>query len=129
MMEVSILRFPHLAEQIFLKLDDKSLVTSREVRTSWKIFLDERHYTWLHIVNIPTVLQENNTYLHLAAKTGHFKAFKMALNEEEDVNAKNYQRQTPLHLACQNGHTELIEYIMRNSNLRTGKGASIYDVR
>ena len=65
-MEVLIGRFPHLAEQIFQKLDDKSLVKSREVKISWQNLIDERNYVWLHIVNIPTILKGKNTYIHLA---------------------------------------------------------------
>ena len=60
-MEVLIIRFPHLAEQLVQKLDNKTLVKIREVRISWKNFIDERNYTWLRTVNIPTILQEQDT--------------------------------------------------------------------
>ena len=118
-MEELILRFPHLAEQIFQQMDNKSLVKSREVRISWQNLIEERNYTWLRIVNIPTILQRKNTYLHLAAKTGHLKAFKMALDEAANVNVQNDQSETPLHLACQYGQTEIVKYIMRNSTRKT----------
>ena len=42
-MEVLIQRFPHLPEQIFQKLDNKSLVRSREVKISWQNLIDERN--------------------------------------------------------------------------------------
>ena len=86
-----MLKFPHLSEQIFqkLKLNYQSLLKSREVARSWKYLINERTYLWIHVVNIPTVLKDNNTYLHLAAKTGKIDAFKTALREEEDKNIKN----------------------------------------
>ena len=84
-----MLKFPHLQEQIFQKLNDESLFKSREVGRSWKYLINERNYPWLRVVNIPAILQKNNTYLHLAAESGQMDAFKKALMEEEDKNIKN----------------------------------------
>ena len=41
-MEEAFLRFPHLPEQIFEKLDNKSLTNSRVVGISWCNFIDDR---------------------------------------------------------------------------------------
>ena len=53
-----ILRFPHLMEQILQKLDNKSLVKSREVAKIWQEFVDETKYPWVRIVKIPTILKD-----------------------------------------------------------------------
>ena len=84
-----MLRCPHLPERIFQKLEYKSLFKCREVSRSWENIIDRRNYPWLCIVNIPTVLKERNSYIHLAAETGQIEAFKIALNQEEDANIKN----------------------------------------
>ena len=97
-----MLKFPHLQEQIFQKLNDESLFKSRDVGRSWKYLINERNYPWLRVVNIPTILQENNTYLHLAAESGQMDAFKKALMEEDDKNIKNTFGETSLHHACKN---------------------------
>ena len=55
-MEYLIERFPHIAEQIFEQLDNESLTKCREVNKVWKNFIDERNYSWIRIVKIPTVL-------------------------------------------------------------------------
>ena len=125
-----MLRFPHLPEQIFQKLDDESLFKCREVQRSWQNIIDGRNYPWLRIVNIPTKLNgriscqfdvvkifiENaNTYLHLAAKTGQIEAFKTAFNEEEDKNIKNGDGETPFHLACQSGCLEIVQLLLENA--------------
>ena len=55
-MEYLTERFPHIAEQIFEQLDNKSLTKCREVNKVWKNFIDERNYPWIRIVKIPTVL-------------------------------------------------------------------------
>ena len=88
-MEVLMLRFPHLPEQIFHKLDDECLFKCREVKKLWQNLINGRNYPWLRIVNIPTILKEQNTYLHLAAKTGQIEAYKKALAREDDKYIRN----------------------------------------
>ena len=61
-MEQLILRFPHVAEQIFQQLDNEDLAKCRKVKKLWQKFIDERNYPWLRIVNIPTILRDGNTY-------------------------------------------------------------------
>ena len=114
-----MLRFPHLSEQIFQKLDDKSLFKCREVQRSWQDIIDNRNYPWLRIVNIPTKLKRRirNTYLHLAAETGQIEAFKTALAEEENKNIKNLTGETPFHLACRNGRLEIVQLVLKNTDL------------
>ena len=112
-MEVLMLRVPHLPEQILQKLDDESLSKSREVARPWQNLIDGRYYTWLRIVEIPTILQDGNTYLHLAAETGQIEEFKIAFNEEEDKNVKNDNGETPFHLACAYGCSEIVQYILK----------------
>ena len=127
-----MLRFPHLFEQIFQKLDNENLFKCREVQRSWQNIIDGRNYPWLRIVNIPTKLNGRincqldvvkifideyaNTYLHLAAKTGQIEAFKTAFNEEEDKNIKNGGGETPFHLACQNGCLDIVQLLLKNAD-------------
>ena len=49
-----MLRFPHLPEQIFQKMDSESLFKSREVARYWQNIIDGKNYPWLRIVNIPS---------------------------------------------------------------------------
>ena len=84
-----ILRFPHLAEQIFQQLDNEGLAKSRQVEKLWQKFIDERNYPWLRIVNIPTILQYGDTYMHLAAQNGQTDMFEIILNEEKNKSPKN----------------------------------------
>ena len=134
-MEGLILKFPHLPEQIFKKLDLKGLFKCREVAKSWQEVLDERNYPWLCIVNIPTILNERNTYLHLAAESGQMQAFKTAFSEEEDKNVKDDFGETPFHIACANGRFEIVQFLLekariwknnqgRNNRLLAGKTAT-----
>ena len=58
MMEEAFLRFPHLPEQIFKQLDNKSLTNSRVVGIYWQIFIDERDYSWIRIKDVISGLNE-----------------------------------------------------------------------
>ena len=112
-----MLKFPHLPEQIFQKLDIESLFKCREVTKSWQNVIDGRNYPWLRIVNIPTILKKGNTYLHLAAKTGQIKACKEALIEEKDKNIRNECDETSFHLACKNGQIQIVHLLLKKTDL------------
>ena len=120
-MDILMLKFPHLFEQTVCKLNNESLFKSREVARSWKYFINKRNYPWLHVVNIPTILKRKrwgqDTYLHLTAETGQIDAFKTALSEGLDINIKNIFGQTIFHLACKNGHYNIVEFLLKNTNL------------
>ena len=51
-MEEIILRFPHIGEQIFKLLDDKSLAESREVSRSWQQFINEEKFYYQTIAKM-----------------------------------------------------------------------------
>ena len=112
-----MLRFPHLFEQTFRKLNSENLIKSRKVARSWKCFINERNYPWLCVVNIPAILQNSNTYLHLAAEFGQIDTFNTALSAEEDKNIKNDNGHTSFHLACLNRHCEVVELLLSNAGL------------
>ena len=52
-------RFLHLAEQIYEKLDDRSLSSSRVVARSWNDFVDYKDYPWTRIQNMVADLKKN----------------------------------------------------------------------
>ena len=116
--EELMLRFPHLPEQIFQKLDNSSLFKCREVVRSWKNLIDGKNYTWLRVVNIPTILKKKNTYLHLAAETGQIEAFKTASNKEKNINIKNRCGETSFHLACKKGRSTIVQFILKKSGVQ-----------
>ena len=110
-MNIVMLRFPHLAEQILQKLNNKGLAKSREVDCFWEKFIDERDYSWLRIVNIPTVLAKGNTYLHLAAEHGRIDPFKMLL--PFTASRTNDLGETPFLIACSKGRMNIVAILMK----------------
>ena len=49
-MDVMILRFPQIAENIFGELDDKTMTNCKEVSRPWNVFLDEKKVQWFRIL-------------------------------------------------------------------------------
>ena len=50
-MDELFLRFPHLSESIFLKLDDQSLATCRKVSRTWNEATKVKRNLWLKVIN------------------------------------------------------------------------------
>ena len=107
-----IFKFPHLPEQIFQKLDDESLLKSREVAKSWQNIIDGRNYPWLRIVIIPTILKNGYKNLQSAANTGQIEAYKEAFIGEEAKNIKTKFGETSFLLACKNGRIQIVVHLL-----------------
>jgi len=114
-MEDLILIFPHIAQKIFEHLDNESLALCREVAISWQDFIDDKNLSWIRIVNIPTVLQDDDTYLHVAARTGHKKMFEIIFENEGVKNPQNSIGVTPFHESCEYGHIKIAKLIIQKS--------------
>ena len=81
--------FCYITEQIFELLDNKSLSNCREVSKWWSKCIDDENQTWIHIVKIPEILYNGNTYLHLVARTGQWEVYKKIIKKEEIKNPDN----------------------------------------
>ena len=119
-MDVFIARIVHVAEQIFDQLDNESINNCREVAKSWKKCIDNKNHTLFRISNIPSILQNGNTFLHIAAKTGLTEVFENILENEISNNKKietyrNNNWETPLSIACQYGHSKIIELLLKRA--------------
>ena len=132
-MENFFMIFPQIAQQIFEQLDSKNLVNCREVAKSWQEHIDNKKLNWIQIVEIPTVLQYEDTYLHVAAKTGQTEMFEMILENEEKKNPRNRFGVTPFHQICRNGFLQLAEMIVQESyelnielNSKDGSGRTAF---
>ena len=85
-------RFLHLGEQIYEKLDDGSLLSSRVVARSWNDFIDYKDYPWTRIQNVVADLRENC---------------------KDDGSVFSFA--TPFQLTCGKGQVNLAKVIMINS--------------
>ena len=114
-MDDLIQRRPHLKDKILQKLENGSLIKSREVSRMWQGLIDEKHYSWIHIVQIPSILSAGNTYLHLAAKYRQTAMFINIINEEDEKDPVNESGESPYLVACRAGSVRIIEFLFKKS--------------
>ena len=81
-------KFPIIIEQIFEKLNVKSLKSCRKVSKSWQEWIDNRNLSWITIVSIPKMLLCGEAYLHLAVKNRQSHIFGIILEDEVVKAAK-----------------------------------------
>ena len=117
-MEKIIIRFSHLAESIFDKLDDKTLTKCRSVSKKWKAFIDNQKT--LHVRKIKTKIEE----FHEVGDAWNV-VFKKGTTQEimnlddavrkfyiKDSNLKYYKGLTPLHVTAGAGKLLLLSNIL-----------------
>ena len=107
--------FSHITEQIFEQLDKKTVTKCREVSKSWQEFIDQKNFSWIRVINIPTILKNEDKYMHLAAKVGQIELFNNIFESEEIKDPANIAGITPFHIASSCGHLKLVEILIAKS--------------
>ncbi|KAJ5078278.1 molting protein mlt-4 [Anaeramoeba ignava] len=69
--------------------------------------------------DINKVDENKNTVFHICAKTGNIENFKLLYNSNADLNIHNFLNKTPLDIAKENNHLEIVSFIQSiNRNLK-----------
>ena len=131
-MEDQILRFPHIAQQIFEQLDNKSLATCREADRDWQYFIDNEKFYKCKIQNVMIKYKNqswdyrNMSPLHMAAATGQTQVVLDIIKEEgkidkyfgivnKDLGGKNANLlRSPLHYAVREGYFSVCKALVEN---------------
>ena len=117
------MRFQHIPEEFFGKLDFESLANARLVAISWEKFIDEREQRWHQIKDGIADLKKKcwggKTPFHLACMNSQAGIaefiVKNSANLNIDLNARDNNSSTAFHYACGRGHAKIAEIIMKNS--------------
>ena len=121
MMDDLMLRFPHIGQQIFDKLDNVNLAKCQEVSTSWCDFINYQKNTYIKIIRtyIPEdefkelwspVLHKYNSETVMQLACGVQKFYN---DFPKKIGQKSGRR--PLHYAAYSGQLSVCEYIMKNT--------------
>ena len=131
-MEEICLRFPHISEQIFEILDDKTLVQCKEADRTLNNcinYMKAGKFPWLRIIqkyikfsdidnNLKdiwkTFLFEKRLDYHFLGTDTKLKEFAIAAFKFFD----HFPTLTPLHLTALNGHLKLYQFIAKNTILQ-----------
>ncbi len=80
--------------------------------------------------NIKVCIEESKkcwrkfTPLHIACQKGYIEAAKYFIDQQHNVNAKNFFDSTPLHIAAYYGETKIIHHLIKNGSDINGKNYS-----
>ena len=128
-MEEAFLRFPHLSENIFDSLGNKSLVDCKEVSKSWYFYLDTQKFLQTRIIqNIEDTIDRiqiidfkcrphSFTDVEIKcimgnAKNGQFDLANTKIMKKIKEFYKCDSRKSAFHNAAIFGHFSVVKYIM-----------------
>jgi len=85
-----------------------------------------------HGASLISHTDSGNRALHLASEHGHLSLVKYLVEEKsDDLNALNYENETPLHLAARNGRDYIVTYLVEGGcdiNAASANGATCLHV-
>jgi ankyrin repeat protein len=117
---------------------------SSNIQNGMKCLFDPRNrhlstWVWIYEPHLPHVLSErlecpsrvDATPLHYAAGYGIHEVIKfLILERSQDVNARGFYRETPLGVACLNGHSQVARVLLEcdaDTESRDGAGWSPFE--
>ncbi len=101
-----------MKEKLGLKANDL-LHASMSPDGKYLFILDDRDIYWVD-AKIIEEFRNHKQEIHQAAKEGKFDAVKKMLKEDPDlVNAVDSDGLTPLHLAAEHGHRQIVELLLQ----------------
>ena len=109
-------RFPHLSDAIFVRLDDRSLASCREVNKTWQAFVDRQRIYWIR-----KILKYANP------QSKFHEEWKMVLDKKPIKTLKEFGRlvwlqpqneYSPLYVAGAMGNIELFNSIKEKTGLK-----------
>ena len=129
MMENVLLRFPHLGEAIFQKVDNKSLASCQIVSASWYRFIQyQKRPKWIRIKhrlvkNLETLSKEFNIVQKYdgSAIEGSFVRMIFSVLRNKRMHQTGYSL---FHLAALNGYFGICELIIQKMHKNEDKNPS-----
>ena len=121
-MEEVLIRFPHLGDNIFKKLDSKSLIKCKKVNRTFNNFLKVERSSYCRVIQWYTNCSET-LMREIAKKSGGAIIIVSVLREifgnfmrGTKQNSKYLEKwaNTPLHFAADRGHLAAYQLIMEN---------------
>ena len=107
MEKVINLGIPHVGEQIFENLETRGLIKCLDVSETWKILAEN------------VLIKRWKHKMFVACKCGETKVVELLLErftcEENGLNIKDEDGFTAFMVACQNGHKDVVQLLLDNS--------------
>ena len=132
--EDMIHRFPHMANNIFKKLDTKDLKMCLKVSLKWSAFIHNQRFPWKRTIRKVRELykQTNNDEWNKVLKVAQKSILKHLLYAIQTFFENNsFERKsqwTPLHIAAYDGNLNLFIFIIdktKNENTSDQRGIQV----
>ena len=125
MMDETMLRFPHLAEQIYGELDNLSLVNCKEVSLSWCHFLNNNKASNVRVIKgytncsdalIKNLAKNSEDVIQIASDLHKiFENFRREITQSIlAYGAPGIWMSSPLHVAAESGYLNACRLIVEN---------------
>ena len=109
-METVILRFPHISQHIFKRLDIKSLTKCRIIARIWNEFICSEKNFWIEIILHLTYAKEVWRKILKKSDLDNLSKFAKAICKHYKYSPKAIRkRMTPLHFAAQIGEIQIVK--------------------
>ena len=122
MMEEIILRFPHLAQDIFKQLKKQTLRDCLKVDKQWSKFICNEIFPWKRSIQIIMITYNlsYNKHWNEVLKNVPYEILKQLYLETKsflNVHLTNAQKRwSPLHISVENGNFDLCKFIMKRTS-------------
>ena len=120
-MEVMILRFPHLAEQICQELGNQDLIKCKEMSRSWKKFIEDEKLYWSRIIIQMTTcfIPKRDILEHLLKNSNGEVVKKIGVAACETIrkHTEGWYRNV-FYFALVSGQTEFLKKLIISSNVQ-----------
>ena len=105
---------PNVGKEILGYVSNKELGYCRETCHNWSMFIDEQQIAWQRIWSSQesSEFSSHNHPLLICAFYGQSYVFQELAKNEFEKNPECVMGLTPLHFACQRGHTKIAHYIL-----------------
>ena len=108
-------RFSHISEDIFKKMDSKSLKNCREVSKPWQECIDNQDILWNKIAK----KENGGEAFELACTSGHSKMAKVLIQKSAELNIdldhKDWLGETAFQNVCEYGNSKIAEMLIQKS--------------
>jgi hypothetical protein len=114
-METMIMRFPHLSEMIFDRLDNHSLANCKIVSKTWSIYIGEQKFYGIRILKeiVKKFHKLSKSWFEVfqKANTKTIMELKNCFNQSYEGRKQKPKEVTPLHVSAASGNILLYESI------------------
>jgi hypothetical protein len=121
-MEEVLLRFPHIGDQVFKKLDNEDLTKCRKISPSWNEFIDNQKLPWIRLMKKYLCELEFNKKIQEEWQT-FVKSYNVATLCEIAIKVEHFFKNNPdeeyqvldlLSAATLSSNIEIVEKLLEN---------------